>query len=235
MLSYLTKFNNLPDDLRAKISAPAVMQAIGELEKKFNLTLATLVMKVMVKEISIIDLTKYFIFENNLSQHDAADLTGQLKKSVFGGAADYLGIIAEKEDNSRLVDSWLEKKKEEIAVRSSSFFFSPEDEEEIKIIAQKLIGAGGENSSDKSEEILRDIISSIEEPFSSMELNKRFEQILKTYVKGIRTKIDTRQALAKPINSGGLEMELPRIDVILNLVDAKISGGQPPLAVKPPA
>jgi hypothetical protein len=234
MLSYLTKFNNLPEDLRKKVSTPASMQAIGELEKKYDLSLATLVMKVMVKEISIVDLPKYFVFENNLAIQQAEELTDILKKNVFGAVADYLGIIIEDKTDGQSLNSWMEKKKEETAVRSSSFFFSPEDEEEVKNIAQKLVGVKDENTPDNSGEILKDIITKLRLIFSSEELNKRFEQILRTYVKGIRTKIDTRQALAKAIDSGGLELESKTIDDILNFVDAKISAAQPVITAKPP-
>ena len=66
MFDYLKKFNQLPKDLRDKISSPAVMAAINGLEKEYGVTLASVVMKVMAKEIAVADLNGYFFEEENL-------------------------------------------------------------------------------------------------------------------------------------------------------------------------
>ena len=48
MFDYLTKFNELPRELREKVSSPAAIVAVDALEKKYGVNLAALVLKVMV-------------------------------------------------------------------------------------------------------------------------------------------------------------------------------------------
>jgi hypothetical protein len=96
MLEFLQKFNNLPIELREKVSAPAVMQSISEIEKKYSISLATLIMKVMVKDIKVADLEKYFTFEYNLADKQAELLAIELKKKIFFDVSDYLGFDKNK-------------------------------------------------------------------------------------------------------------------------------------------
>ena len=53
MITYLEKFNSLPKELRDKISSHEVMTIIGELERKYAISLASVVMRVMIKELNI--------------------------------------------------------------------------------------------------------------------------------------------------------------------------------------
>jgi len=64
MLVYLEKFNKLPAAVRNKVSDSRAMAIIEKLEKKYNVSLAALIMKVMVKEIALDDLTDHLLKEN---------------------------------------------------------------------------------------------------------------------------------------------------------------------------
>ncbi len=92
MLDYIKKFHNLSKELRDKVSAPAVMSAIEKLEKKYNVNLATAVMKIMVKEVAVNKLVDCFIQEFKLDKTKAEQLAKELKEQILSGAADYLGI-----------------------------------------------------------------------------------------------------------------------------------------------
>jgi len=97
MFDYLQKFNNLSPSLRAKVSSPSVMATISELENKYKVDLAMLVMKVMIKSIAVKDLPAYFISELGLSSTVAENLSRELKEKIFILAADHLGLNAEKQ------------------------------------------------------------------------------------------------------------------------------------------
>lgn len=172
MFDYLQQFNNLPKNLRDQVSSPSVMIILAELENKYKLDLAMIVMKVMIKNITIKNLPAYFISEGNLTQQSAEELTRELKEKVFIGAADYLGIISD----IRALD--LEK--------------------DIKII-----------------------ISEAGLTLASSELVNRFKNILATYLKGIRAKIDTRSTLAKEVISGGLSLSSAEIDRVFKVCEAQ--------------
>lgn len=233
MLNYLEKFNNLPQELREKISDPQIMQKISEIEKKYDLTLAMVAMRVMVKDISIVDLPKYFVFEHDMDGRTAEKLVDELKNEVFSPVAGYLGFSVGESDTPVGVDqkenaeNWVEQRKKEAAARGSSFFFSSEDEEEIQELTKKVEGFANGEKIETAEEIDARIENKIAEVkkqlgvnFSSEELSDRFRQILKTYLKGVRNKIDTRQTFMKKIENGGLGMDSIFVDNILLLADS---------------
>jgi len=95
MLNYLEKFKSLPADLRQRVSSPAVMASLSAIEKKYNVNLATVIMRVMVNDISLVDLPKFFVFENDMDGRQAEKLTEELKRDVFVVVADHLGIAVE--------------------------------------------------------------------------------------------------------------------------------------------
>ncbi|MEA1962867.1 MAG: hypothetical protein U9M94_01355 [Patescibacteria group bacterium] len=233
MLSYLEKFSQLPQELRAKISAPEVMAAIKELEEKYNVSLAAVIMRIMVKDISILDLSKYFVFEHDLDARQAERLVDGLKSNVLFVVADYLGIAEERQDDianggndSKQLDDWTQNRKKEAEVRGSNFFFSTEDEEEVKGLAKKLESFKTDNTENKRKQLNYDnVINAVSKEigvnFSSEDLRKRFFGIITMYLKGIRNKVDTKQTLFKDINSGGLAFSEIYTDNILVLVDKK--------------
>jgi hypothetical protein len=235
MLEFLQKFNNLPIELREKVSAPAVMQSVGEMEKKYGISLATLIMKVMVKDINISDLEKYFTFEYNLAAEQSKQLAIELKKKIFFDVSEHLGFDKDKIENENL-DSWLQNRKEETAVRDATYYFSPEDEEEVKDLAKKLAGynpslLSADNSIADADKLIKELNIS----FSSSDLLNRFKQILKTYLKGIRRKIDIRETLIKPVAYGGMEMGEDMAEKILKFADNILASSQPGQAMKQPA
>jgi len=209
MLPYLEKFNNLPAEIRNKISSPEAMAAISDLESRYNVSLAAVIMRIMVKDISILDLEKYFVFEYNLDGTQARELVKELKDRVFVSVADYLGISQEREesteDGGEKLDGWMNERRGETAVHSSDFFFSTEDEEEVNKLAEKVQEfTGAEPRINNALEIADQAVKKLDYNFSSEELSDRFGKILMTYIKGVRNKLDTKQTLLKPIEEGGL-------------------------------
>ncbi|MCX6796404.1 MAG: hypothetical protein NTW06_02805 [Candidatus Falkowbacteria bacterium] len=243
MLSYLDKFNNLAPELRDSISSPTVLAAIEAIENKYGVSLASVVMRVMVKEISMVDLPKYFVFEFGLDGQAANALVEDLKQSVFLSVADYLGfavaeaaVAADQEKH----EAWAKNEKKEADVSGSSFFFSPEDEEEVRELAKKVetFAPSKEKitqADDDNERKIDQICHELKVSFSSEELNSRFRKILSTYIKSVRNKIDTKQTLVKAIDAGGLSMDSIYVDNILLVTDRineAFIGSQPRTSVK---
>ncbi len=92
MFDYLQQFNNLPKELRDKVSSPSAMAALAELEKKYQVDLAMAVMKVMIKSAAVQNLPAYFTSDLNLSQSDAENLARELTAKVFINVSEYLGL-----------------------------------------------------------------------------------------------------------------------------------------------
>jgi len=228
MLEYLQKFNNLPDDLRKKVSDSRAMPIIEALEKKYNIALAALIMKVMVKDVALNDLADY-LFKKNLSKEQSEELAQELKENIFSSLENYFSVSAVKP----IIPAMGMAPTEEPKVKGASFFFSTDDEEEIRNLTKKIITVENSNTTSGTiDDKLKEIINRAEINFGSADLAARFSQILKTYLRGIRDKLDTKAALMKPFLSGGLSFDEDSAEKAIMLAD-KVANSEPNQPFKP--
>ena len=176
MFDYLQKFNNLPSNLRDQVSSPSALARLAELEAKYKIELAIVVMKIMVKSLSFSDLPIYLSGELSLTPEAANQLVNDLKEKIFAPLTDYLGLSLAK----RALD--LDK--------------------DIGIIIKE---AGL---------ILPSAVAV-----------SRFKNILATYMRGVRSKIDTRNTLAKDVKIGGLNLSQTEINLVLKICDTRVLQG----------
>ena len=202
MLEYLKKFNALPAEVKAKVSSEEAIAAIEALEKKYQVALAALVMKVMVKEVALGGLAAYLVKEN-LGKIRAEELARELKEKIF---------------------SFLDAQTP--AAKGASFFFSADDEAEIRELAKNI----GQLAKIEEpvvpvvpvERKLEEVIRRAQINFGSVELADRFSQILKTYLRGIRNRLETKMTLVKPFLNGGLSFDHDSAEKVMVLADKAI-------------
>jgi hypothetical protein len=199
MFDYFEQFNNLDPKIKEKVSNQFVVGVIDELEKKYGLDLATIVMMVMVKAIAIQDLAIHLSDQLSLSETEAKALAQDLKEKVFLGVADYLGM-----DLSQLfVNKMVEPVKEEI-------------KKEEEVVTAPVVDKYGL----EIDAVIRATI--IEMNLSlSPDLAEKLTAALKLYWRDVRNKIDTRALLAKPVKDGGFSMGEAIIDGLLSALDKK--------------
>lgn len=207
MFDYLQQFNNLPKDIRDQVSSPDVMAILNELEKKYQVDLAVLVMKVMIKSLSLKSLPTVLMEESGLDQLKAASLSEEMTKRIFSRASEYLQITKPVQAPEKINKIIVSEKLENPPV-------APLSKETGQ--KEKIIMAQGESSSDND---LRTIISASGIMLPSSDLETRFKTIISTYLRGVRSKIATRDALAKEINLGGLNLSQTEIDRVLSSAD----------------
>lgn len=209
MLGYLKKFNDLPASVKDKVSNEQALAAIEALERKFNLALAALVMKVMVKELRLDDLPGHLLKEN-LTPDRADQLTKELKEKIFYSLENYLAVSPAAPAQAFAA--------EEPAVKGASFFFSPDDEAEIRELARRIdLAEKTALPAQVIETKLKEIIDQARINFGSADLADRFRQILKTYLRGIRNRLETKAALVKPLSSGGLSFDEDSAGKVMSL------------------
>lgn len=241
MFDYLTKFNQLPKELREKVSSPAVLAGIDELEKKYGVNLAALVMKVMVKEVDANGLAMHLAGELNLEALKAEQLAGELKEKVFAGAGEYLGIGGNKKyqiPNPQIPNPQITKSSnyQTSKFTNSAFFFSPEDEKEIRDLAAKT-GGQTETAAVNEEQIkekLDKMVAAININFGSELLAERFRKILFVYIKGIRDRIETKSTLMKSFDAGGLGFDAVSAEKVLTVAGGNKSAMEEKLEIKAP-
>jgi len=90
MLQYLEKFKSIPKEVRSKISSSKVTQIVTNLERKYGVKLATLVIRVIIFDVSLGDLKNILIKELKLADDKAGILERELREKVLIVVWDYL-------------------------------------------------------------------------------------------------------------------------------------------------
>ncbi len=137
MLSYLEKYNQLPLATKQRFSSPLLLASIKELEKKYQVVLGALVIRVLVGEISSHNLATTISQEFSLSINQAQSLANELNFRVFSIQAneivtDYLSQTVLDESAKHLTD--LDKKISEVIAKANINFASRELEERFRKI-----------------------------------------------------------------------------------------------------
>jgi hypothetical protein len=224
MLNFLEKYNQLPQEIRDKMSTPAVMSAIDGLEKKYGVSLAALVMKIMTKEVELNNIVK-IQQEIGIDEAIALDLIEDLKEKVFANVADYLGFSVDIAEEPSEQFYPPEPELPEEKKKRSNFLFSLEDEDEIKRLAESVKKTEAQPV-EKIAGRLDDVIAKSKINFGSDELKDRFKQIITTYLRGIRSKVEIKQALTKPFISGGLGFDEALADNVVSIADGETENKQ---------
>lgn len=123
----------------------------------------------------------------------------------------------------------------DLSINKLPLFLSSEfslNEEEAKQVTKELkngvlrkaashLGFAPIISTDPTEEKIDQLLKNNAVSFSSQELINRFRLISKTYLHGVRSKIDTRLVMQKSIDAGGLGLSTEKTDQLLNLLDGQ--------------
>src|SRR3989339_262038 len=216
MINYLQQFKELPAGVKRNISSPDVMKEVEILEKEYGISLATLIMRVMVKNIKFVDLVRYFIFEENFNIEKAEKLVEELREKVFKNSLVYLGV---EQSVSPEIDE-IEIGGREALDEKLNIIEINEDEEEVKNLAQALqhTDKREDHKSNLKNQVLN-IMNQMNISFSSDDVKARCEKAINTYLRGVRNKIDTRQTLARAVHLGGVGLQEEEIDKIFSISD----------------
>jgi len=233
VFEYLEKFNKLPKEVHDRLSSRSVLDAISQLESTYRVDLVAVIIRVVVKDIRIEELPQYLSQELGLDEETARKLKIELVSNIFSAVGDYLDPNSkpagkDAPDGNRQ-ESLPPAEKEEAppsAIEKASaepkFFISADDEEEIKK-ATMASGNGPDAAAAKAdvENKVEEIVKEMKISFSSGLSESRFRQIMRTYLLGIRNRLDTIMTLKKSIETGGLALDEKIVDKILSIADSK--------------
>ncbi len=194
MLTYLEKFKTLPKAIQLKIEAPEVMTVVSRLSQEYKLNLASTILKVMVGEIKLENLGAYLINEFHLAGEVAQVLEKKLRREVFVNVIDFLMGSDQK----------------------SPLVFSEADESEVRTVKQPL---HNQSFDDEVENTVTEILKQSRINFTDPLGSGKFRQVLKTYVRGSRDRLATREALIKDSELGGVALNRDTAERVLIIAD----------------
>ncbi len=229
MIEYLEKFKALDQQLRDAVSSPEVVKKITTLEKEFNANLSELIIRVMVKDMTLVSVPGFLVSNLKIDLSKADALYQRLQQDIFAPVMSYLKgdyPVASLSHEMIVADtlSVNEKKLEVIEENfkhlekpqiGTKFIFDVEDEEDVAKLKEKsvVVDAVGPDWVGAADKIVR--LAKLS--FGSEVLNQRVKTILTTYLKGVRNGVDTKLILQKNIADGGVAMEESLADQIFLL------------------
>jgi hypothetical protein len=231
MLEYLDKFSKLPADIQQKASSQEVLLALDDLSKRYKVDLAAFVMRVMVGDVIFKNLLANLIKEFDLELEAAELLEVELRDRVFKRVQNYLLGVSEPELPPEAEIKKIEPEEKKplppapIQVPAAKIVMAkPLASEEDKEIAEikRNMPISPESEADRYSRVSGDILKESGLGMPSEGLNLRFKQIITTYLKGIRTKIETRETMTKPVISGGLNLDNPEVERIIAIANKKL-------------
>ncbi|MFA5162975.1 MAG: hypothetical protein WC441_00425 [Patescibacteria group bacterium] len=107
--------------------------------------------------------------------------------------------------------------------------------DQVFLVVATYLGLNSDSSALDLNQNLERIVKESGIRFTSTDALARFKQILNTYLRGVRTKIDTRNSLAKSVVSGGLNLDTFTIDKVFKICDELTKALPAPEIVKPSA
>lgn len=204
MFDYLDKFNNLSSELKSAVSSPVVVSHIDELEKRYQIDLASLIMRIMIKEININNLPLILFTEFGLNKNEINDLIEDLKNKVFFQVLDYLGIEIESEMEE--VFSQNEDIEKEEA----------QEVEELRLpVNQGILENYQKNEYNyKIKNWIEEIIKILNLKFTDEDKKNKFISTLEKYLRGIKSRYSVREIFIANKDSGGFGLADKMVDNI---------------------
>ncbi len=203
MFDYLDKFNALSSDLKASVSDPEALKIIEDLEGEYNIELASLIMRVMVKDVSVEMLPLTLFTEFKLGQEKSEKLAKTLENKIFSRAGDYLGILplvtpTKKPDIPANLESVMETEKKDIESSKSI----SERKEEFPV------------AKNKTNSVAAEIIRSLGIRFKDEDKKIKFLVLLDKYLRGIKDRFSARQIFTANLSEGGFGLTDKTVDSI---------------------
>jgi hypothetical protein len=187
MFDYLQKYQQVPADVRAKLDTPLIRATIKQLEETYRLSLASLLIKIMVKDISPSRLSYYLSENYGLSGDQAQKLTAELQAKILVTVQSYLA----KPLNAPIDINQLAKGGTLKALTATS---QPP-------LNQK---AGPSSTVNIDLESVLNKLVSQQKIFKQPEVINRWRQLAKTFLIGVRNQRAVDDFLSRPLTSGGL-------------------------------
>ena len=215
MFDYLQKYQQVPADVRSKLDTPAIKAAIKRLEENYHLSLASLLIKLVVKDVQLSRLPFYLSENNGLSGEQAQKLAAEIQVQVLSAIRDYISApLAAPVDINRLAKG-----------------------PALNQPAPTAIAPNTNSHTDNLEIILNKLVSQQNLFKQPAELN-RWRQAAKTFLLGVRNEKALNEFLARPFVGGGLGLSSEQIDRLRQmLLEARESLNQQTrqqVGVKPP-
>jgi hypothetical protein len=229
------QFHRLPRVIRDIAAKPVALTAIEELEGLYpQLDLASLVMRVMVKQVPVDQVATVLQQEHAMAAADAENVAARLRSDIWNSAATYLGLpepsaaaqpmptptpMAQNvpplaaDPAPAVVEPPQPPAIPTIAPRTPMGPLAPapslaqEDDDELAHHAARVRQLQTQTGTEDYSAVARDILAEHQLAFGEDLLQKRAESVIKSQLKGMRDEEATREVLQRDPKVGGLGLD----------------------------
>lgn len=230
-MEYKKKFKDLPEELKNKFSSPEFMGRIHNLEQRFNVTLGKTVMRLMTGDLPMSDLVDVLEKEKEMKHHDAVKLkviiyqqiVNPIQEELAKGRAE-LGPLP-IEPGPQVI---IRPKRKIINLKD---IFEAEDGENAEATQEEVPKEIQDwkkeiaqiRTKEKKHEtvVIETILSSLSTELSP-EQRKKMSDIVSSRIKNIRDAVDTRLALGRSLDEGGLGLSGTEASEVSLLIEKKL-------------
>jgi len=223
-MEYLKKFNKLPKELREVVSSSSATKTAEDLEKKYGVDLAAVIIQIMTKDIAWQGLEDYLARELKLAQKKAGELKAELENGIFANVKRYLGI----ESGLPAVATALQAG--ELKINNKELRMS-NGEQTIRNNSPKVLPSEIKQEESKNKTGLDEVARLAGIQDEAMKI--RLEKMISIFNKGVRDAIDTRQSLTKEKETGGLGLTLEKAREVVAFIQKNKVEPSAPLPLKP--
>ena len=196
MFDYLQKYQQVPADVKAKLDNPAVKSFIHHLEQEYHISLFSIIIKVMVKDIPLSRLSFYLVENEGLDKEQAQKLVADLQANVFILVNDYLSQPVVKPVNINKVVQDNQPLTTSTSATNNNFIFTDIIENALnKFVSQQTLVK------------------------KATDLN-RLRQIAKTFLLGVRNESAFTDIATKEVAEGGLSLTTEQVSVLLEQLNS---------------
>ena len=104
-IDYIVKFNKLPKEYQRLIASENAIKIIENIESTYGIEIATLLMKIIVKDVSARDLSYILQTEYSLEEEEAIEISNRLILEILAPAKGYLDLPEVREQRKEAVIS----------------------------------------------------------------------------------------------------------------------------------
>jgi len=230
MQEFIEKYQALPAKIRANISSPQKVAEAKKLDAKYQLDLGDLILRIIVKELTLDQLVNYLVQDLQMVKTKAEALKVELEEKIFFDLQDFLlEENSEKIDHPKIVKTestpgpvpmTQEKIIPQKTPQPNLKNISKEVPREVVFNSMPMVEKENTSESlDEAEAKIEKLIKKANINFSSQLMGSRFRQILRTYLKGIRNRFDTKATILKPFDLGGLGLDDKSAENILSILN----------------
>ncbi|MEA2088630.1 MAG: hypothetical protein U9O55_02205 [Patescibacteria group bacterium] len=219
----LQKFEQLSEEKKRFLSSPMVLSSLEEVEKKYKIKLALILMEVAVDKNKADNLANFLENRLALEKNIAFQISRELEESIFREFNIISDFKNERQAEPAVVSRKIMKVKDEpiknINIKSEEKIATDRKQDEIEKKENEIkeLKSVFIKSVDWEREAEK-IISRLDINFKKDLLKNRFKYIIISAIKGVRSQIDFKDILRRRENEAGMEFSGEIVDKILSVV-----------------